>query len=1167
MLHEGGQSQDLHIHMLGPPQTAWNGHPLTVRRRQVRALLYRLAAARQPLSRDHLCFLFWSDIPQPRALRNLSHLLTHLRRTLPDPSLLILTRQGAQLDPQRVRTDTAAFTHHVDEWQRTGDDHALRRAVALYRGPFLAGFTLPSSAEFEQWLSLERQLWQQRYLDALRHLVEACIARGALDDAIGCARAYLKTDNLAEDIHRHLIALYAATGNRAAALRQYEACMSALERELGIAPLPETRALYEAVLVGHPIPLQQRAPPVSPTRLPGLQVPLVGRDKALAALARAYEKTRTGRGHVVLISGEAGIGKSRLVQEFVRHLPGRVIVANAQPGTQRLPYYPIVQALRNHVPALLPGRDNIDPIWLAEIARLLPELRARVPSLPPPLPGEPEEVRLRLFEALARVVFALAGGTHPAILCLDDLHWADQTTLEWLAYLASRLAGHRLLVLGTYRSEEEDAVRDLRRHLLRAGRVTELRLAGLTTENVRQLLRHVFGAVAQEDVLARRLRRATGGNPFFLLETLRVLTEEQVAIDTLDLDRLPLPDSVCEAVAARLARLAPHARQVLEAGSVLEDDFSFDEVHLIAGRSEAETASALEDLVARQLLTVEGGRYRFVHDLTRRAVEQRLNPVRRQLLHRRAALAVARLHPDALVVQAYHLERAGMFKKALETYLNAAEKSHLLGAWEEVEHCYARALALLDILDAGRCHPDHLRRRGTILMQRAHIRFLQGRLDERDADIARLEELAEACGSDALRLQVHLARSRYLNMDGRYAEALRAARQGLRLAERLGDEEARARLLARVGFAHYFRGEYENALDALQDALTLETKESAARAEVLSVLSYTYYLLADYPRSLEYRQQALAIRRRLGRLARVAEDLTDMGILHTRLNHLDEAERYLQDALALARKIGSQPAESYALNNLGNLYYLRGNYPAALEHYRRALVLQRATGSRRGEASALGNMGMVYLALGDYTEAENLLRQSLKIEEEIGYESGIAEDLAHLAQTLAAQGRVQAALDAAHRGLEVARRIGDRYCQVLALYTLADVHLQRGDAQEALACAREAVAIARETGLEHGRVLALTSMARAHLARGENEEALTAIEDAVALLDRLAALEGPAERVHRVHARVLAAVGRRDAAARALCRARAELRAKAAYIADPAVRRQYLHAARRREQM
>ncbi len=1177
MAQEGGRVNDLHLFMLGSPKVWWKGAPLTLPRRQVRALLYRLAAASHPLTRDHLCFLFWPDLPQARSRRNLTHLLTHLRRTLPDPSLLMITSQDIWLDFHRVDTDTGNFIRYVEVWRSTGENDALRRAVALYRGSFLGDFSLATSPEFEQWLTMERQRWQQRYLDALRHLIESCTTQGNLEEAIRYARVYLSTDNLAEEIHRRLIALYAATGDRSAALRQYETCAAALERELGIEPLPETRTLYEAVLTGHSVTLGARSPQ-GPIPIPtALRVPLVGRKDALASLARAYERAQSGRGQVILISGEAGIGKTRLAREFVHALPGRIIVATAHPGTQRLPYYPLVQALRSHLDTLAAvsasGTSPVDaygqvalprtpaPIWLAELARLLPELRARIPHLPSPMPGDPEEVRLRLFEALTQAIFTLAAGVHPAVLCLDDLHWADQTTLEWLGYLAARLGGRRLVVLATYRIEEAEIVRDVRHHLRRVGGLTEIHLHGLPVEDIRHLLQHLFGSQPDVDVLAHRLHQATGGNPFFLLETLRALAEQQIPPISLDFRHLPLPDTVCQAVEAHLARLTPQARQVLEAGSILEDQFSFDLIYLVAGRSEAETVTALEELLSRQLLVVREGHYRFVHDLVRQAVAHNLNPVRSQLLHRRAARAVARLRPEALAARAHHLEAGGALAEALGVYLHAATKSQTLGAWQEVDHCYTRALALLDALDPHRCDPAYVQRRADILIERAHMRFLQGRLAERDADIALLEDLAETCGSDVLRLQVYLVRSRYLNLDGRYEEALTVAHDGLRLAERLKDDTARARLLARIGFAHYFRGEHRDALKALQTALALERGESAARGEILSVLSYTHYLLADYRRSLEYRQQALDIRRRLGRLARVAEDLTDMGILHTRLNHLKEAERYLKEALTLARKIGSQPAASYALNNLGNLYYLQGNYLAALDHYRRSLVLQRATGSRRGEASALGNMGMVYLALGDYAQAEAQLRRSLQIEEEIGYESGIANDLTLLAQSLTVQGQADAALDAGQRALQVARRIGDRYCQVMALHTLADVHLRRGDAGTALKYADEAVDIAQDVGLEHGRVLALTVMARIHLVQGDKGRALDCIQEAVRLLDMLGALEGPAELVYRVYADVLTAIGKRIWAARVLCRSRAILHAKASHIPDPLIRKRYLQTA------
>ncbi len=1073
MSSNGGMS-NLYVALLGPPRIMWMGHPLAISRRQVRALLYYLAAAMEPVVRDHLCFLFWPDSPQRAAHRYLSHLLTHLRRALPDPTLLVVSRHQISLDLRRVKVDLREFLDLVDAHQKEGDETTLQRAAALYRGPFLEGFSLPRQAEYELWMTAERQRWERRYLETLHNLVAHYTAAGRLGEAIRYARVYLSTDNLAEDMHRRLMTLYAAAGHRHAALRQFEMCVAILEGELGVSPLPETRALYEAILRGEPPPLRAPETAGSPPSSLGRDIPLVGREDARAMLARAHEDARAGQGRIVLISGEAGIGKTRLLQDFLRRVSGPVLRSGARPGTQTLPYHPIVQELR----ALLAGdgersrvalrrlRQRLQPVWAAEVLRLLPELREKMPDVPPPLPGEPEEVRPRLFEALARTVFALASDKEATVLALDDAHWADHTTLEWIAYLAERVHSRHFLLLIAYRSEEGARVDDLRHHLRRVGEVFEIHLTGLSTQDIRTLLRHLFGPLTNEALLAQHLRRATGGNPFFLLEILRALVESGRFPSQEEIVHLPLPETVRQAVEDRLTRLSPQARQVLEAASLLEDGFTFDLAYLTAGRSEEETARGLEELVARHLLETRENRYTFCHDLIRRAVAEGLNPVRRQLLHRRAARAVAQIQPHAVATLAYHLEEGGEWAQALEMYARAVEQAQAVAAWQEVELYMSRSLALLDFLDPLRTRAAHIHQRGEILAERAHIRFLQGRLQERDRDLADLEALAHACDSDVLRLRAVLARCRYLNLDGRYEEALEVARAGLSLAERLGDTSAQARLLARMGFAHYFQGEYEAAMERLQQALALEQEETAARGEVLSVLSYANFLVADYERALEYRRQALHIRRRLGRLARVAEDLTDMGILYTRLNRLEEAEHYLQEALALSRRIGSRPAESYALNNLGNLHYVRREYHTALDYYRRSLVLQRATGSRRGESSALSNMGMAYLALGDPIQAEVFLRRSLRIDKEIGYESGLAETLSHLARALLAQARVDEATQVAQQALSVARRIKDRYDEVLALRALAEIQEVRGFHRESERLFHMATVLAHEIGLD-----------------------------------------------------------------------------------------------------
>lgn len=328
----------------------------------------------------------------------------------------------------------------------------------------------------------------------LAALVESHTARGRTREAIALAERYLETAYLAEEMHQRLIELYAIAGDRAAALRQYERCVALLERELGVDPLPETQAVYQAVLQGE-IPARSRPAPGPadvPRQASPADSPLLGREGAWRVLEELFAGARAGMGRAVLLAGEAGIGKSRLMLDFAQEQAGQAILlaAGCYPGAQPMPYLPLVDALRPHLQA---GRlaGQVDPIWLAEASALLPELRSHFPQLPLPAPGAPEQVRARLFEALRQLALGLAGKEPdgPALLlCLDDLHWADRATLDWLAYLGRHLASVRALVLGTYRTEEAGAVRELRRELRRAAVLAELPLPPLAEADVLNLL-------------------------------------------------------------------------------------------------------------------------------------------------------------------------------------------------------------------------------------------------------------------------------------------------------------------------------------------------------------------------------------------------------------------------------------------------------------------------------------------------------------------------------------------------------------------------------------------------------------------------------------------------------------------------------------------------------
>ena len=240
----------LRVYVLGPSWVEWQGEPLVIHRRQTRALLYCLASKQHPVPREELCFGFWPDQPESQGHRQLSHLLSHLRNALPEPDMVLGFGDALEIDARRVWCDAVAFRNACGrlEIENAAD---LEHALQLYRGAFLSGFSLPAASEFELWVSEQRSAHEQLYLDALRVLLRGETGYVDYERAIKYARMYLRVDELAEDVHRQLMILHVLSGDRPAALQQYQRCATVLQRELGVEPLPETRAVYEAMRQAH----------------------------------------------------------------------------------------------------------------------------------------------------------------------------------------------------------------------------------------------------------------------------------------------------------------------------------------------------------------------------------------------------------------------------------------------------------------------------------------------------------------------------------------------------------------------------------------------------------------------------------------------------------------------------------------------------------------------------------------------------------------------------------------------------------------------------------------------------------------------------------------------------------------------------------------------------
>jgi DNA-binding SARP family transcriptional activator len=959
-------NKPLVLKLLGTPEATWNGAPVALPRRQARAVLYRLATELQPVTRDALLLLLWPDSAETTARRNLTRLLSYLRSALPDSDILQTTRAGVLLNPDLVTSDAVDFSRHI----AVNDESAWEASVALVRGPFLDGFALPTSYEFDSWLSTRQQQYERHYLTALSRLVTAKKAVADYPAAIRYARHYLQSDDLAEEIHRQLIILYAATGQRSAALRQFEQCMVVLEHELGVEPLPETRAAYEAARDG----VQPQSPPAAAKpvwgTLPGLDLPLIGRESAWEEIAEAYSHSRSGG--VILISGTAGVGKSRLMQEFATAQNSLVLTGNTHADGQTLPYQPLVQALRQALPLRERWR-HAAPIWLAEASRLMPELAVHFPGLPQPVDVDVQQAQVRLFEALTQLFRSLATDT-PLLLCLDDIHWADKATRGWLQYASDQLAASHICLLATYRTDEAAELRAWQRTVARAGLVSEVRLEGLTVEAVAALLRETKARIRKPHALAKRVQAATGGNAFFVLETVRELLETgQLANPPAD---LPLPSTVRDAVLRRAGRLTPLTQQVLEVTAVLSPTLTAAVISKTAGRDELETIACLEELVTHHLLADEA-QLRFHHALAREVVYQNISAWRRQLLHRRAANVLAKLPSNengGLAAIAIHFEAAGKSGEAIDYYQKAATVAESVYAHQEAIGYLNRAIELAnEVAGTTAVLPQlhetlayNLTSAGDfVASEEAYRKALELVPEDNPLQLAELKR--KLAGTLPPQQRADEAESVYraaiIHLDGPSPTAVYQQWQSTRLNILLGLLDA---------LYLQFRPEAMAKINESIQALLDEVGTAEQQAHYYSRLNQMAFLQNRYrapSENVALAQKALAYAQESGSIRLIARQQFHLGFHLLWHGDLNDACEMLLLALVTAKELGDSWLQNQCLVYLTILYRIQGNTTQVAAHLPHLVEISQQVGNSLYIGVSQANTAWLHYRAGEWQQA------------------------------------------------------------------------------------------------------------------------------------------------------------------------------------------------------
>jgi predicted ATPase/DNA-binding SARP family transcriptional activator len=980
------------LSLLGAPLLELEGVPVHVDTRKAIALLAYLAITRQPHSRDTLAALLWPEYSQTNARAALRRTISALHRSLGKPLLESKQELLYLPDSSGLWVDAWEFYHCLAECETHPHPASqvcphclpwLDKAAGLYRDTFMAGFSLRDSAGFDDWQFFQSETLRRELGSLLERLVQGYTDQGDFETAINYAQRWLLLDALHEPAHRQLMQLYALSGQRNAALRQYQECVRILDKELGVPPLEETSRLFREIKeqtgpwqaapsldrpagssiaageqsqqTGNGLSPATIATQAHPRKPHALLLPLTSRETEWEVLHQAYAEIERD-GQFIVLQGEAGIGKTRLAEEFLASIRPRgasIIQARCYPGETNLAYAPFIEGLSNaiHQTAHANWHQGIPASSLSEAARLLPAIHQLQTNLPAVPTNEVPGAQARFFESLSLVIRALCEGDTPGVLFLDDAHWADDASLDLLTYFVRRLRGQPLLVLVTWRGEDLAGGHRLR-HLLAEAQRNEsgelINLRRLTPEAVREMVGILSSQVAQfTPTITENLYQETEGLPFFIYEYLASLPD---AANHSAPAFWPLPHGVRGLLHSRLEQISETGVQLLQTAATIGRSFDYDTLREASGRTDEETISTLETLMEHGLIreaqpsqektSPENLRllsYDFSHEKLRQLVYGETSQARKRLLHLRIAESLVgrirgrRDQPGIAGQIAYHYKQASQARQAAEFYQIAGEQARSLYANAEALAHFQTALAL--------GHP--------------HI-----------------AQINEAIGD------MHI-------LMGNYDSAIHSLEAAL--AQQGSDQSALARLGHKLGDVYHRLGNWERAEGYFQaSAETLrDVKDPGGLARLYADWSRTVYRRGEMENAWQMACQALTLAEDAADIASLMLTHNILGILSRARQDLPAATRHLTKSLELAKQIDQPGGQIAALNNLSLSYADMGDLERAIEFAGQALALCANLGDRHREAALHNNLADLYHSAGSEEQCMAHLKQAVSIFAEV----------------------------------------------------------------------------------------------------------------------------------------------------------------------------------------
>ncbi len=922
----------LKLFFLGPPRIELYGRTVRMDTRKAVAMLAHLALSGQIQTRDSLATFLWPEFDDKRAKAALRRTLSALKSAIEGHALAI-TRETIGLQADEYWSDVAQFEQHVQvkEWTE---------AVALYQGEFMAGFSLRDTVTFDDWQLMQREVLHRDLLVALEALCYQQQEEGSFAQAIDITHQWLRFDPLREEAHRQLMLLNARSGRRNKALSQFRDCVRILDEELGVPPLPETVALYESIrdnqidiLTDFYTNQSLEDGKIVRPSVP----PFIGRKVELTQITRLYNQTGPD-GRFLVIEGEAGIGKTRLAEDFLTALVDRgvaVLSARCYEGEHTLAYASLIQIMRSGLrqPGSAEKLKNLSSFALSEAGRLLPELMdGQILALPQESLEAPG-AQNRFYEGIGEVLRALLNGPQPGVIWLDDAHWLDTASLESLQFLIRRWSGRPYLILLCWRTEYLPAAHPLY-HLLadlrRAAVAAHLHLTRFTHQEVQELLQAVMPDHAPQ--LPQKLYNETEGLPYFVVEYLNALREQNLPGGLRD--SWDLPRTVRDLLIGRLSQVGDQERQVLQTAAAIGHAFEYELLLLASGRSADEIVSSLDNLVDRGLLIEHSDQYDFAHAKMRQLAYKEMGLGRRRLLHRRVAESLQKstrqetLSMTAAAEIARHYREAGMDDLAAHYFVKAGNQAQTLFAHQEGVYYYQSALAL-GFEQAWKLHEGS----GDMTI----------RLGEYPAALSSYETAASMAGNVVLGRLEHKIGQVYIRQ-GAWTQA--AAQLDLAQERITGDEDL-ARLLNDRSYVAFNLNQMEQAQQYMLKVRQLaNTPQVRAQSENISGLLARHE--GDLERALSHFEAAHTLAQDYHLPDSEIASLNNLALTEAALGRNEDAKAHFLAALERCQSYSDRHREAALHNNLADLFHQMGDEENAMAELKTAVAIYAEIGGQPG---------------------------------------------------------------------------------------------------------------------------------------------------------------------------------------------------------------------------